>query len=386
VPVVTRKRGVRILLVVAAGVPVLLAGAAALLSVALGQSCSAGGVGDSPSREATRDIPASFLTIYKQVGAQYKIPWEVLAGVGKEECDHGRNPDPSCIPQPGARGPGVANCCGASGSMQIGIGGASSDNYDRLRRFLPDPSLGPHDPTTAVQLAALYMLKSVGAPTGQPIDAYRAAILGYNHDPAYVDRVLADAHAYQGTGTAAVGAACSASWGTPLVPGTRAKILPSGDAAAPADAPAAVQDMIAAGNRIDHVAYSCGGAHSDPAQTMNQSNPNPAAVPGAEENGGPGYDCSSATSYVLWGGGLGQTLLGGGVDVSGELESVGDPGPGRWVTIYATAGHAYIEVAGIYFDTAAGLGSPPNPPSTGPRWSTVGTGPAGFVARHPPGL
>jgi hypothetical protein len=50
------------------------------------------------------------------------------------------------------------------------------------------------------------------------------------------------------------------------------------------------------------------------------------------------------------------------------------PGPGRWVTIYANAGHAYIEIAGIYLDTAAGLGNPPNPPPTGPRWSTVGTG------------
>jgi hypothetical protein len=56
------------------------------------------------------------------------------------------------------------------------------------------------------------------------------------------------------------------------------------------------------------------------------------------------------------------------------------------VTIYSNAGHAYIEVAGIYLDTAAGLGNPPILPSTGPRWSTVGTGPAGFVARHPPGL
>jgi hypothetical protein len=88
---------------------------------------------------------------------------------------------------------------------------------------------------------------------------------------------------------------------------------------------------------------------------------------------------------VLWGGGLGQSLLGGGVDDSSELESVGDPGPGKWVTIYATAGHAYIEVAGVCFDTAAGLGDPPNPPPTGPRWSIVGTEPARFVARHPPG-
>jgi hypothetical protein len=390
VPVVTRRRSVRILLVVAVAFPLLLAGAAALLSVVFGQSCSAGGVGDAPSPVAVRDIPARFLTIYEQVGAQYKIPWEILAGIGKEECDQGRYPDPSCTPQPGATGPGVANFAGASGPMQVGVGGAAGDEYDSLRRYLPDPSLGPHDPTTAVELAALVLIKDKGAPTGQPIDAYRDYARAYNGSgpsaDAYAARVLADAHAYQGAGATVVGAACSAAFGTPLVPGTRARILAGGEAAAPADAPAVVQDMIAAGNRINHFAYSYGGAHGDPAQTMNQANPNPAAVPGAEENGGPGYDCSSATSYVLWGGGLGQSLLGGGVDVSGQLESVGDPGPGRWVTIYATAGHAYIEVAGIYFDTAAGLGNPPNPPSTGPRWSTVGTGPPGFVARHPPGL
>jgi hypothetical protein len=386
VSVVTRRRGARVLIVVAAAFPLLLAGGAALLTVLLGGTCSGGGVGDAPSAIARRDIPPGFLRIYEQVGAQFKIPWEVLAGIGKEECDHGRNPDPSCTPQAGARGPGVANCCGASGPMQIGVGGASSDNYDKLRRYLSDPLLGPHDPTTAVELAALYLIKLAGAPTEQPLDAYRAAILDYNHNPAYVDRVLADAHAYEGAGTVAFGPACSAALGTPVVPGTKARILPSGDAAAPADAPAVVQAMIAAGNRIDRFPYSYGGAHGDPAQTMSQSGPNPAAVPGAEENGGPGYDCSSATSYLLWGGALGQSLLGGGVDDSTGLKSVGDPGPGKWVTIYATAGHAYIEVAGIYLDTAAGLGNPPNPPPTGPRWSTVGTGPAGFVARHPPGL
>jgi hypothetical protein len=378
------------MLVVAAGFPLLLAGGAALLTVVIGQSCSGSGVGDAPSRVAVRDIPARMLAIYQQVGAQYKLPWEILAGIGKEECDHGQLPDPSCTPQPGARGPGVANFAGASGPMQVGVGGAAADEYDALRHFLPNPSLGPHDPTTAVELAALVLIKDKGAPTGQPIDAYRDYARAYNGSgpmaEAYAARVLADAHAYQGAGRISVAAGCSAAVGTPIVPGSKARILADGVAVAPADAPAAVQAMIAAGNRINHFAYSYGGAHGDPAQTMSQTNPNPAAVPGAEENGGPGYDCSSATSYVLWGGGLGQSLLGGGVLVSGDLESVGDPGPGKWVTIYATAGHAYIEVAGIYFDTAAGLGNPPNPPPTGPRWSTVGTGPAGFVARHPPGL
>ena len=141
-PVVTRRRGVRVLVVVAAAFPLLLAGGAALLTVVIGGTCSGSGIGDAPSALAIRDIPAGFLRIYEQVGAQFKIPWEVLAGIGKEECDHGRDPDPSCTPQPGARGPGVANCCGASGPMQIGIGGASTDNYDKLRHYLPDPVAG----------------------------------------------------------------------------------------------------------------------------------------------------------------------------------------------------------------------------------------------------
>ena len=390
VAVVARRRSVRAIVVVAAAFPLVLAWGAALLTVMVGGTCSGSGVGDAPSPMATRDIPGAFLRIYEQVGARYKLPWEILAGIGQEECDQGHLPDPSCTPQSGATGPGIANFAGASGPMQIGVGGLAGDEYQSLRHYLPDPSLGPHDPPSAVELAALVLIKDKGAPTAQPIDAYAVYVRAYNGSgpaaDAYAARVLADANAYRGSGTFAFGPTCSAALGTPLVAGTRAKILPSGDAAAPAGAPAVVQEMIAAGNRIDRFPYSYGGAHGDPAQTMSQPNPSPAAVPGAEENGGPGYDCSSATSYVLWGGGLGQSLLGGGVLVSGELESVGVPGPGKWVTIFATAGHAYIEVAGIYFDTAAGLGNAPNPPSTGPRWSSVGTGPAGFVQRHPPDL
>jgi hypothetical protein len=273
--------------------------------------------------------------------------------------------------------------------MQVGIGGAAGDEYDALRHLLQDPSLGPHDPTTAVELAALMLTRDKGAPTGQPIDALprlRACVNGAGPmAEAYAARVLADAHAYQGAGSTSLGALCSSVFGTPSVPGTKARILTDGVAAAPADPPAEVQAMIAAGNRINHFPYSYGGAHGDAAQTMSQANPNPAAVPG-EENGDPGYDCSSATCTSCGPGGLGQSVLGGGVDDSTGLETVGDPGPGKWTTIYANAGQAYIEIADIYFDTAAGLGNPPNPPATGPRWSTVGNGPDGFAARHPPGL
>jgi hypothetical protein len=213
VPVLTRRRSVRILIVVAAAFPIVLAGGAAVISVLIGQSCSGGaGPGDAPSQVAQRDIPASFLSIYEQVGAQYRIPWEILAGIGKEECDHGLDPDPSCKPQPGATGPGAANCAGASGPMQIGVGGGpcgvAGDEYDALRHFLADPALGPHDPTTAVQLAALVLIKDKGAPTGQPIAAYRDYVRAYNGSgplaDAYAARVLADAHAYQGAGTVVI--------------------------------------------------------------------------------------------------------------------------------------------------------------------------------------
>jgi hypothetical protein len=176
------------------------------------------GPGDQPSATAARTIPAQLLPIYEQVGGQYDIPWEVLAGIGTEECDQGRLADASCKIQPGATGPGTANFAGASGLMQIGIGGAAGDAYDPLRRYLADPSLGPHDPTTAIQLAALVLIKDKGAPTGQAIDAYLPYAAAYNGTgpaaQAYAGRVIADAHSYQGGGqTVFAGAAtgCSAA-------------------------------------------------------------------------------------------------------------------------------------------------------------------------------
>ena len=176
------------------------------------------GPGDQPSAAAIRAIPAQLLPIYERVGGQYDIPWEILAGIGTEECAQGRLADPSCTVQPGATGPGVANSAGASGLMQIGIGGAAGDAYGPLRRYLADPSLGPHDPTTAIQLAALVLIKDKGAPTGQPIDAYLPYAAAYNGTgpaaQAYAGRVIADAHSYQGSGQAVFAGAttgCSTS-------------------------------------------------------------------------------------------------------------------------------------------------------------------------------
>ena len=137
---------------------------------------------------------------------------------------------------------------------------------------------------------------------------------------------------------------------------TRAALTPDGLAVAPTDAPAVVQQMINAGNQIAHLPYRFGGGHGTYQDTA--------------------YDCSGSLSFVFIEAGILNTT----VD-SSQLMKMGDPGPGKWVTIYANPGHTFMYVAGLRFDTVALAGS-------GSRWSNSppeeGTG--GFVARHPPGL
>jgi hypothetical protein len=58
----------------------------------------------------------------------------------------------------------------------------------------------------------------------------------------------------------------------------------------------------------------------------------------------------------------------------------GARGPGKWITIYANHGHAFMVVAGIRFDTSGAQGG-------GTRWQPAqARSYNGFVARHPPGF
>jgi cell wall-associated NlpC family hydrolase len=128
-------------------------------------------------------------------------------------------------------------------------------------------------------------------------------------------------------------------------------------AIAPVDAPASVQEVIAAGNQISHLPYIWGGGHMTYEDT--------------------GYDCSGSLSYVLAAAGLLHTTM-----TSGQLMSWGDPGPGKWITVYASPGHTFMYVAGLRFDTVALAES-------GSRWSNRSADEpdlSSFVARHPPGL
>jgi len=122
----------------------------------------------------------------------------------------------------------------------------------------------------------------------------------------------------------------------------------------PPGAPAAIGQMMAAGNAIATLPYIWGGGHGSFIS--------------------PGYDCSGSVSYVLAAAGLLSSP-----ETSGGFESYGDPGPGQWVTIYANAGHVWMTIAGWRFDTVALA-------QDGTRWSQGGGEFGGFVVRHPPGL
>jgi cell wall-associated NlpC family hydrolase len=145
-----------------------------------------GGVGVSLGQPAAdieqlAGIPPEYLRLFQAAGAAYGIPWEVLAGVGKVECDDGQDPEPSCTQQ------GAVNYAGAGGPMQFlastwaayGISAAGDGPPDRW------------NPADAIYTAAKY-LKANGAP-----QELQRAIYAYNHSTAYVEEVLRWAAVYE---------------------------------------------------------------------------------------------------------------------------------------------------------------------------------------------
>jgi hypothetical protein len=129
-----------------------------------------------------------------------------------------------------------------------------------------------------------------------------------------------------------------------------------GRAVAPADAPVAVKQVIAAADHIDGRPYVWGGGHVSWFTH--------------------GYDCSGAVGYALHGAGLLDVTM-----VSGQLAGWEEAGVGRWITVYANDEHVFMVVAGLRFDTRdapAGV--------SGPRWHRASADTSGFVARHPAGL
>jgi membrane-bound lytic murein transglycosylase B len=132
----------------------------------------------TPSRAAVADIPAGYLRLYRRSGARYRIPWPVLAAIGKVESDHGRSPLPGVH--------SGSNWAGACGPMQLGcVPGSQAGNA-----WARHGHGQPHDPAQAIPAAARYLVDH-GA--RRNLDR---AIFAYNHSWAYVAKVKQLARRY----------------------------------------------------------------------------------------------------------------------------------------------------------------------------------------------
>jgi cell wall-associated NlpC family hydrolase len=164
-----------------------------------------------------------------------------------------------------------------------------------------------------------------------------------------------------GTAATVSGEPVTATTGTPqpelLVPGSLTRYV-NGLAAAPISAPASVQQVIWAANKIIGLPYIYGGGHA----SFNSL----------------GYDCSGTVSFALHGGNLLATPMD-----SSEFMKWGSRGAGRWIAVFGNSGHAYMDVAGLRLDTSA-ADDPSN--QQGPRWRPLRTSNGGYTIRHPLGL
>ncbi len=342
------SRGLAVGVLCALSLPVVaVLGLAALVATQSRASCSAPAsapAGASP--RARSEIPRWLMPVYAGAAERYGLGpagWAYLASINDEETDFGR--DLQISP------------AGAVGWMQFEPEtwlryGVSADPGQ------PEAQPDPYDPWDAIYAAAAY-LRASGAPGDWP-----AAVYAYNHASWYVAQVLARAQSYLTRAPPAAGVPEQSPSGADSSIARCANETATDTSAARVEAAA---DELAA----MAVPYVYGGGHVTPATPD------------------PGLDCSSSVSWVLQHAGIEVPTM-----TSGEYESWGQPGPGRYVTIFANPEHVLMAIRSSldarwrYFGTS-GFGHPDAPNGTGPAWFTVtpsATYLAAFVERHLGGL
>jgi membrane-bound lytic murein transglycosylase B len=278
-----------------------------------------------------KQIPAEYLEAFDQAAARYELGkrgvW-AMAAIARLESNFGRGMDKKELEEAGPLG------LEASEWRQFRVDGDDDGHIRHADIF-----------DSAATLAREIWSKG----------SLEAGVFAHNQAAWYVEEVLAEAEEIEGgCQTHYVDWRVAPLAAETTVQGAEAVIQPNGLAAAPASAPPAIKAAIAAANSIATTPYVWGGGHASFYSY--------------------GYDCSGAVSFALYGAGLLDSPL-----TSGSLESYGEPGPGKWITIYANATHTYMVIAGLRWDTVGDANG------TGPRWHAEPPYPAGFVVRHPVG-
>ena len=151
---------------------------------------------------ALGDIPAQYLAEYVSAArACPKLTWQVLAGIGKVESNHGRSP------APGVRsGVNRYGCC--SGPMQFNTRNGPPSTWDRYGDGQPTHVYDPHYaiPAAATMLCANGLANPTPpapdpCPTVTGTPTQHQAIHHYNHACWYVHQVLTLATRYTTTPT-----------------------------------------------------------------------------------------------------------------------------------------------------------------------------------------
>jgi cell wall-associated NlpC family hydrolase/soluble lytic murein transglycosylase-like protein len=285
----------------------------------------------SPNPAWKKDIPAPYMEAFENAAARYELGdrgvW-ALAAIARLESDFGRNLTKRELRRESALG---------LDRTEWATYRVDGDEDGRIR----------HQDIADAAATLAREIWSRGTLEG--------GVFAHNQAEWYVEEVMQQAERIEGD--------CKLSyvdWRVAPLPtefetaGPTAVLSEDGLASAPRSAPPAVKAAIAAANSIATTPYVWGGGHGSWYSY--------------------GYDCSGAVSFALYGAGLLDTPL-----TSGSLESYGEPGPGRWITIYANATHTYAVIAGLRWDTVGDASG------TGPRWHTEPPYPDGFVVRHPAG-
>jgi peptidoglycan DL-endopeptidase CwlO len=196
-------------------IPMLVIGGAELLfSGGASSNCGSANSAEQPkaSTEAANSVPSNYLMWFQKVGLQYNVPWTILAGIGEVESNDGRTTLPGVT--------SGSNAFGAAGPMQIGIGGASSNQWgggaihpasEKVDGVATDEDgngiASVYDPADAIAGAAKYLTEH-GVQQNVP-----SAIFAYNHADWYVEEVLNWANTYADGGFTVADATGSSTTG-----------------------------------------------------------------------------------------------------------------------------------------------------------------------------